>query len=169
MKNKLNNIQGSGFKVPQDYFNNLEEKNFTNAHLDEAVEGINSTGFDVPKGYFDSIENEISSKLQQTETKVISLFSKRNLVYISSVAAAVVILFAVFINQTHVESINDLDVELVENYMLDEDLDTYELAYLLTEEEITTINHEIFSETYNDVILEDYLLENIDLEDIIDQ
>ena len=79
------------------------------------------------------------------------------------------ILFAVFINQTNIENINDLEVELVENYMLEEDLDTYELASLLTEEEITTINNEIFTETYDDAILEDYLLENADLEDIMDQ
>ena len=78
-------------------------------------------------------------------------------------------MFAVFINQTNVENINDLDVELVENYMLEEDLDTYELASLLTEEEITTINTDIFTETYDDAILEDYLLENADLEDIMDQ
>ena len=169
MSNKLNNIQDNGFKVPKDYFDNLEEKIFANAHLDEAVQGENSTGFDVPKGYFDSLEDEIISKLPQTETKVISLFSKRNLVYISGVAAAILILFAVFINQTNIENINDLEVELVENYMLEEDLDTYELASLLTEEEITTINNEIFTETYDDAILEDYLLENADLEDIMDQ
>ncbi|MFK2819989.1 hypothetical protein U0L90_07675 [Flavobacteriaceae sp. LMIT009] len=169
MSDKLNNIQDNGFKVPKDYFNSLEEKIFANAYLDEAVQGENSTGFDVPKGYFDSLENEIISKLPQTETKVISLFSKTNLVYISGAAAAVLIMFAVFINQTNVENINDLDVELVENYMLEEDLDTYELASLLTEEEITTINTDIFTETYDDAILEDYLLENADLEDIMDQ
>lgn len=169
MSNKLNNIQNSGFKVPKDYFNNLEEKIFANAHLDEVVQGENSTGFEVPKGYFDSLEDEIISKLPQTETKVISIFSKRNLVYVSGIAAAILILFAVMINQTNVESINDLDVELVENYMLDEDLDTYELASLLTEEDITTITNNIFTETYEDVILEDYLLENADLEDIMDQ
>jgi hypothetical protein len=169
MSNKLNNIQDSGFKVPKDYFDNLEENIFANAHLDEAVQGENSTGFEVPKGYFDSLENEIFNKLPKTETKVISLFSKRNLVYISGVAAVVLIMFAVFINQTNVENINDLDVELVENYMLEEDLDTYELASLLTEEEIITINSDIFTENYDDAILEDYLLENADLEDIMDQ
>ena len=66
-------------------------------------------------------------------------------------------------------NLETLDDEMVESYIIDEGIDTYELAALLTEEELTTLDTEIFTNTFTDDSLEDYLLENADMESILDQ
>lgn len=100
--------------------------------------------------------------------KVISILNKQTLIYISGVAAAVLIMFNIFWNKTET-TIDTLDAELVENYFIDQGINTFEIAALLTNDEEINIDIEIFDETFNNDSLEDYLLENMDLEDFIDQ
>lgn len=169
MKSKLNNIKKAGYKTPEDYFQNLEDKIMDNIKLNEALQNIENEGFKAPEGYFDTLENIVLNKIKdEKKTKVISLLNKQTLIYISGVAAAVVIMFNIFYNNSEV-SLETIDTDIVENYFIDEGIDTYEIAALFTEEELTTINNDIFDQTFNDDSLEDYLLENAIIEDIIDQ
>ena len=62
----------------------------------------------------------------------------------------------------------ELSMEPQKTYILDEGISSYELAALFTDEEITTFNEEIMEEAFNDEPLEDYLLENTDIEDLIE-
>ncbi len=170
MKKELNNIKHTGFEVPKDYFSDLDDRILQNVKLDKAVEKVDVTGFNTPDNYFENLEDTILSKVNnENNTKVVSLFSKRNLVYISGVAAAILIMFGIFNKTSNIVDINNLDAELVENYILEENIDTYELAALLTEEEITTIDNEVFDETFIDETVEDYLIENTDIEVYINQ
>lgn len=166
---KLDNIKKSGFKAPEGYFTNLEDRIIDDIKLDNALQNSKDASFVMPEGYLDGLEDTIMSKLPKKETKVIAIFSRSNFVYLSGVAAAILIMFAVFMNTDNSSTFDTLDDELVENYILDEGIDTYELAALLTEEELTTLDTEIFDEAFADDSLEDYLLENADLETILDQ
>lgn len=167
---KLDNIKKSGFKVPDGYFTNLEDRIIDEVKLDNTLQKGEKTSFVMPDGYLDNLENVITGKLAKEEPKVISLFNRSNLMYLSGIAAAILILVAVFVNTNGATIETDMwDDELVENYILEEGIDTYELAALLTEEELTIIDTEIFNEAFADDNLEDYLLENADLEDILDQ
>lgn len=166
---KLDNIKKSGFKVPKGYFANFEDRIIDEIKLNNALQNSKGSGFEMPDSYLDNLEDSIMSKLPEKETKVVSIFSKRNFTYISGIAAAILILFAVVMNTNGSFNIDALDEELVESYILNEDIDTYELASLLTEEELTTLDTEIFNNTFSDNSLEYYLLENADLEDILDQ
>jgi len=169
MKNKLDNIKNTGFKVPQDYFQNLEDKIMDNAKLDNTLQGIDDTGFKTPEGYLDTLEDVVLTKVTKSSNpKVVSLFNKQTLIYISSVAAAVLIMFNVFWNKTET-TIDTIDAELVENYIIDQGINTYEIASLLSNDDEINLDIELFDETFNDDSLEDYLLENVDLEDFIDQ
>ena len=169
MKQELNNIKSTGFKVPKDYFKNLEDQIMDNIKLDEVLQNNESAGYKVPEGYLDTLEDVVLSRATKTNNpKVISLFNKQNLIYISGVAAVILIMFNVFWNSPET-SIDYIGTELVENYFIDQGIDTYEIAALFTEEELTTINTDIFDQTFNDDSLEYYLLENAIIEDIIDQ
>ena len=167
MKKELNNIKKTGFNAPKEYFNGLEDKIMNNINLNNHLKNEKSTGFTMPNGYLNFLEDAVLNNVKK-EPKVITLFSKQSLIYISGVAAAILIMFNVFWNTTET-SIETIDPELVENYFIDEGIDTYEIAALFTEEELTTINTDIFDQTFNDDSLEDYLLENANIEDIIDQ
>jgi len=159
-KNKLHNIKNSGFKTPKNYFDGLEDSILNQIKLNEKID---DTGFKVPDNYFESLDDVIINKVSQ-KPKVISLFTKRNLFYASSIAAALVLMFSIFINKNDL-TFDDLEVASIENYIYEEEFDTYELASLLSEEELNTDN---FIDTdYTDEALEDYLLENTTIEDLI--
>jgi len=169
MKSKLNNIKKTGFKTPKNYFQNLEDQIMDTIKLDNALKSIDDAGFKIPQGYLDTVEDLVLTKVTKTSNpKVISILNKQTLIYISGVAAAVLIMFNIFWNKTET-TIDTLDAELVENYFIDQGINTFEIAALLTNDEEINIDIEIFDETFNNDSLEDYLLENMDLEDFIDQ
>ncbi|MFI1771582.1 hypothetical protein [Thalassobellus citreus] len=161
-KNNLHNINETGFKVPKDYFENLEDAILSDIKLKELS---HESGFITPKDYFDTLEDHIIEKTSTKETpKVISLFNRRNLLYLSGVAAAVLLLFnlSIFNNTTTWAS---LDTETVEDYMINGGLlDSYEIASLLTTEELSDAN---FIETnFNENNIETYLIDHLDIEDL---
>ncbi|WP_290700275.1 hypothetical protein [Lacinutrix sp.] len=113
MTNKnLHNIKNSGFKVPQNYFEGLEDSILAEAKLKSIV---NDSGFKTPEGYLDNFE-----VLIKKETKVISIFSRKNILAVSSIAAALVLFFSLNLFNNSTLSINDLETTTVDNYILDE-------------------------------------------------
>ncbi len=157
--NKLNNIDNSGFKIPDDYFANLEDQVMSHIKIDEA----SGSGHKMPEDYLDNLENSILNKAgKEPQPKVISLFNKRNLIYISSVAAAIVLFFSIGIFNTP-DPFSELDDELVENYILNEITDA-DLAELIENQEI---DHTQFIDyNLNEDILDSYL-QSADIEELI--
>jgi hypothetical protein len=169
MQKDLNNIKNTGFKVPKDYFNTLEDTILNKIKVNSALKGVDNPGFEMPDGYLNTLEDNFFNTLPKEENpKVISLFSKRNLIYISGVAAAIVIMLGFFWNNANTSAL-DLDYEMVEAYIINQDISSYEIASLLTEEELLNINSDILDETFNDQDMEDYLLENVNFQDLIEQ
>ncbi len=115
-KNKLHNIKDSGFKAPENYFDGLEDSIMDQIKLHEKIE---DTGFKSPDNYFDLLEDKIIDRVKH-EPKVISLFNKRNLLYASSIAAALVIMFSIFINKSEL-TFDDLETASIENYLNEEE------------------------------------------------
>lgn len=159
-KNKLHNIKNTGFKAPDGYFDDLEDSIVLQLKLQKKLD---SSGFKTPDKYFDSLEDKILDKVKN-EPKVISLFSKRNLLYASSIAAAIVILFGIFLKNDDL-SFDDLEITSIENYLYDEDFDSYEIASMFTVEELSSASF-VESELSEDII-QDYLLENVSIEDLL--
>jgi hypothetical protein len=163
-KNNLHNIKKTGFKVPEDYFNTLEDTILSHIKLEEL--SVDS-GFKTPENYFDTLENTIINKVSEKETsKVIPLFSKRNLVYISSIAAAILLLFNLSIFQKK-SSWNTLDIQTVENYIIEGQMSSYEISSLLSDEEL--IEENFINYNFNDENIESYLLDNLDINDLINE
>ena len=128
-KDNLHNIKDSGFKTPKNYFDGLEDSILNQIKLQEKVE---DAGFKVPDNYFDSLDDKILDKVTH-KPKVISLFTKRNLLYASSIAAALVLMFNIIGNKNDI-TFDDLEMASIENYLSEEDFSSYEYASLLTVE-----------------------------------
>lgn len=163
MKTNLNNIKNSGYKTPENYFNTLEDKIFSKLKAEDTLSTIDGTGYTMPEGYLDTVETTVYNKLKG-DTKVITLFSKRNILYLSGIAAAVLLMFSIFMNSNN-DLNEELDLDLVENYIIEEGIDTYEIAALLLDEDLTEENFMI--NNFSDETIEDYLLNNSDIEELI--
>ncbi len=169
MKLNLNNIKNTGFKTPDNYFNTVEDNIMNAIKQENSLKTNIETGFITPDNYFNTIEDVIINKIDiENKPKVISLFSKRNLIYVSSVAAAILLYFNLSFFDKDI-SLDTLDFKTVENYILDQGIDSYEIAALLTEDEVSKINFGILDNAFNTEFLEDYLLENIEIENILEQ
>jgi hypothetical protein len=161
----LNKIKSSGFKIPDEYFESLEEKVFSKLHGESKLSTIKTSGFKKPDNYFITIEESILQKLsQKKETKIIKLSSKRTLLYVSGIAACILLLFnlSIFENKP---SFDDLETETVENYILDENINSYDIAALLSYEQIEEFV--IIDYNLNEDNIEKYLLDNADIEDLM--
>ena len=189
-KNNLHNIKKSGFKTPKDYFENLEDSILSEAKLSETIEtsGLNTptdyfegleavilnkaklndkvsdTGFKVPQDYFETIEDSIIKNTKQTP-KVITLFSKKTLLYVSSIAAVVVLFFSLstIVNGEDTFTLADVDTEQIDHYVLNETQAT-DIAALFTETELE--NTSFIDYNLSDDTLDSYL-EDLDETELI--
>ncbi|MEC3908348.1 hypothetical protein VOI54_15060 [Tamlana sp. 2201CG12-4] len=165
MKNiKLNDIKSTGFNLPDGYLESFDDKLLNKLEGKTQLESINS-GFKTPEGYFKTVEETIINKVSiNQKTKVISLVNKKTVIYISSIAAAVLLLFNLSIFEKQ-PSFNNLDTESVENYLIDENMSSYEIASLLTDEQL---NDEDFIEhSLEEENIEEYLIEHADIETLM--
>ncbi len=128
---ELNQIKKSGFKTPENYFNDLEDHLLSNIKLSEKIE---ASGFKIPENYLETIEDNILKKTHNTSSKVIVF--KRNYLYaISSIAAAVLLLISLNLSKSSTTTIDLVDNEAIENYILEE-FETDELASLFDDNEL---------------------------------
>jgi len=163
-KNKLHQIKNSGFKTPEDYFSNLEETILTQINLEEKV---TKTGLKTPENYFESIEDRIISQISNNqESKVISLVSKRTIIAITSIAAAITILFNLVVFDNNI-SFDGIDTESLENYVSTQEFEALDLEAEIIED--LDISSFILDEAISDVSLENYLYNTSDLEDFISE
>lgn len=160
MERNLNNIKGSGFKVPENYFQGLEDSVLNQIKL----KSTETPGFTMPKGYLDTIEDNVLAKVSENkDTKVINLFSRRNLLYVSSIAASILLLFNLSIFESNrATSFDALDTATVENYIMNEYINSYDMASLLTDEDIVEEN--FIEHSFSEENIENYILNNIDIE-----
>ncbi|RLJ62477.1 hypothetical protein CLV86_2083 [Lacinutrix venerupis] len=155
MKNEnLNNVKKTGFKVPQNYFEEFENSILTEAKLKNLV--IDS-GFKAPEGYLDNFSVPI-----EKETKVISIFSKKNMLLVSSIAAAIVLFFSLNVFDNSPLSFDDLDTTTVDNYILNE-TEIGDLTYLFQDNELS--ENQFIDYSLSDEALDNYI-ENIDFNDL---
>ncbi|WP_100612633.1 hypothetical protein [Confluentibacter lentus] len=160
MSDTLKNIKNTGFKIPDNYFEGIEDTVLSQMKL----KSIDGSGFKVPNGYFESLEDTVISKISKNEnTKVINLFTRRNLLYVSSIAATILLLFNLSVFNKKSVSFETLETASVENYIMNEYIDSYDMASLLTNEDIVEEN--FIEHNFSEENMENYILNNIDIED----
>lgn len=159
--NKVNDKKHkSGFKVPENYFDDFENRIFNKIESETLPK---EHGLKVPDGYFDNLEDTLLVRLNAEEKtpKVIQLNSKAKWIYLTAIAACLAIIVSMFLrDESIVKQMDSLKTASVENYIEEGylDLDSYEVLALLDDEEVTNINFE--SDIFSEELLENYLLEN---------
>ena len=159
--NNINKIKSTGFKIPDGYLESFEESLLNKLNNESKLSAVKTSGFKKPDNYFITLEESIVQKLsQKKETKIIKLSSRRILFYLSGFAATILLLFnlSIFDNKP---SFDDLETETVENYILDENINSYDIAALLSDEQIEEI---IIDHSLNEDNIEEYLIGNADIE-----
>ena len=122
-----------------------------------------TTGFKVPDGFFERLENSILHKINEKETPVYELFTKRN--WIIAIAAVFVIALSIpIVNYMNV-STSTIDQVQLETYLIEQsNLSEDDIVELLDEEKIQKIELELNVNTNE---LEEVLLTNSNLEDYL--
>lgn len=167
MKNKnLYNIQSAGFKTPESYFESVDNAILSKLEISKNLEDVHTNGFNVPDNYFETFDAKVLDSLTKDDsTTVISFFSRKNVVYISGIAASLVLAFTLLFSNSNDLTFENLETASIEGYLIDEDLTAYDIAPYLNAYDM---NSDSFVETtINDATIEDYLLQNSDVEHLI--
>ncbi|WP_299185241.1 hypothetical protein [uncultured Aquimarina sp.] len=169
----LPNKVDSGLKVPENYFDTLEHdiiKNINSENQESSIlAGSIKTGLSTPDKYFENVENTILQKTINTnqEPKIISLLSRKNILYISGIAAMIAIVISISINKGQDSfSFDSVDIVDIQEYF-DEgnaEFSDSEIAELLDEE--INLTSTFSDEDITDEELENYLSDE-ELEDEI--
>lgn len=158
----------SGFKTPENYFEDFNVQIFSKIEEENLPK---SAGFKTPKGYFENLETQVLKTLVTSEKpqKVISLFPKKYFGYAATLAACLVIGFAIFNNKTSKTNLDALQLAAIDTYIEEGNLnlDLYDLASFMDDEDIKEVNFE--SKQLSDNALENYILENVDEETLINE
>ncbi|NNK40746.1 MAG: hypothetical protein HKP45_08855 [Winogradskyella sp.] len=169
-KVNLKHIKSSGFKVPKGYFTNVEDKILASTRNPNVLNEPKANPFKTPTSYFSNLNNQILHKLETADhnhkPKVVNLQSRSSMYYIAGIAASLILLVAVLVNKTNTE---ELSVDMVENYLVQQDLSSYELAELLADANLLSDDFTIVETNYSEEQLETYLMDNVDIENIIEQ
>ena len=161
--NKLHNIKETGFKVPKDYFESFEDAFLNEIKLKEIT---TDSGFQVPDNYFDSLEDKITSAVnQEKEIKVIKLVTWRRAAYAAAIAASLVLMFNIYFNQKSPVTIDTIETASIENYILNEELETTEIASLFIEDDLSDV--QLIHDGFSSESIENYIFDNVEIEDII--
>jgi hypothetical protein len=115
------------FKIPENYFKELEENLIKNKQPTQKEHGFN-----VPKYYFNTLEETILRKSKKT-----SPFSRRKLIVsFTTLAAALALLFTIPSSQNSETQIEEQAFnDYLESYYL-EDMNGYEILSMLEDNEI---------------------------------
>ena len=166
MKNEnLHSIKSTGFKTPEDYFESLEDAVFSKMKEQKIHSNVGFSGFKVPSGYFEDFDSKVLSLVAEDKSKVISLFDWKKIAYISGIAASLILVFNLLFTNSDQLTFDDLETASIENYLINEDLNSYEIApYLGTAD----LNADNFVENkLNASDIEDYLLQNSNVDYLI--
>ena len=147
-----------GMKVPEGYFESFEERLAVKI-AEEALP--KASGFKVPDGYFDTLEVSILQQIEkETTVKVVPLYKRKSVIYITSIAACLALIFTIFTSNETKEAV--IEVADIEAYFNEGNLDydSTDIAQLLNDTDLEGL----LLETDNISLesLEDYLLENLD-------
>ena len=137
-----NNKIKTGFKVPENYFENLSSELFSKCDGDFHSSILpKKSGFIVPEDYFSENENKLFQLINNKKVKIISL--KPKLYWITSIAAIllIVIMLPLFY---HTEEITKTEWA-TQNYLelQKDELSEYEVGVMLDNEDIESLENEL--------------------------
>ena len=149
-----------GFDLPIDYFKEFENRLFDRSNIESLPK---DSGFTTPKKYFDELDNRISHRVNQTNntTKVISIVSRKTILYAASIAAIAILIFSITNNKNEVLIFDDIEFSSIKTYIEEGniEIENNDLSLLFTEEDLDNITLE--ENFISEEILKEYLLDHI--------
>jgi hypothetical protein len=99
----LKQNEGLGFKVPENYFEELSSQIESSIAAEELKALIQHDGFKTPANYFDQLQTKILSKTSESinKTKVVKLWHREAMKYVSAACFFVVIASVLFMKQQY--------------------------------------------------------------------
>jgi len=121
------------------------------------------SGFKVPDGYFEKLTSDINAKLATNEPKVVSIFSRKKVIYYALAAVLVLALSIPLFN--YYNSTTSLTQEEVEDYIaLQSGITEDDLVNALDKEDIEKLKIDLKIE---DKVLEETLVNELNIEEYI--
>ncbi|MFN8325925.1 hypothetical protein [Flavobacterium sp.] len=121
------------------------------------------SGFKVPDGYFEKLTSDINAKLATNEPKVVSIFSRKKVIYYAVAAVLVLALSIPLFN--YYNSTTSLTQEEVEDYIaLQSGITEDDLVNALDKEDIEKLKIDLKIE---DKVLEETLVNELNIEEYI--
>lgn len=163
-KNKLP-YPKSNFKVPEGYFETLEDRIMASVISSENKEKAinkNETGFKVPAHYFGNFEERLFERIKKEKkpSKLVQFFNTESYYYIAAAAAVFVALFTTPLSTPPQPlSIENIEMAALEDY-LDETSEYSDFSQIIQPGEFNLIS-ENESEIKEEAIIE-YLNENLE-------
>ncbi|GAA0729540.1 hypothetical protein GCM10009430_39810 [Aquimarina litoralis] len=166
----------SGFTAPEGYLNNLEEQLLDTLAIHKedspSLDLISKNSFTTPGNYFETVEKNILEKTvtkANAEPKVISLVSRKNIVYVTSIAAMIAILISVVLpsDKKIEDAFGSVAIADIQQYFDDgnAEFSDSEIAELLDEE--ISLTDTFVDEEISEEELESYLSDEELSDDII--
>ena len=151
----LNKIhKNSAFKVPKVYFENFDVAFFNELELKNQVK---ESGFKTPDDYLDEFNASIPRTLKSNNSRKIN---KKYSFYISGIAAALVLLLMFSLPR---EEIQEISLETIENYLINEEDQSEALSNILTLEDLNDVS--TLEVSYSEI--ENYILQNASVETLL--
>ena len=151
----LNKIhKNSAFKIPKDYFETFDVAFFNELELKKQVK---KTGYKTPDGYLDKFNISIPKGSKGSNLRKLN---KKYSFYISGIAAALVLLFMFSWPR---EEIQEISLETIENYLINEEDQSEALSNILTLEDLNDVS--TLEVSYSEI--ENYILQNASVETLL--
>lgn len=120
------------------------------------------SGFIVPEGYFEKFEARILEKIPPQETKVVSLFHRKQ-IWISSIAAVILLAIAIPSYFNSIKTTSTLDSSNIENYLsYQSNFTNFDIIENLDENDIKQLESSLTDNSVDEV--EAYLLNTQNLD-----
>ena len=123
MKEKRNIPKQTGFKVPDNYFEDFKV-DFSRNEVENSstLETIKSSGFKTPENYLEDFKVEVPSAEKKT-SKVISINRNKVFTFISTAAAVALFILFIYKEDTIVPEASELSRLAIEDYLEQNEFD----------------------------------------------
>lgn len=161
MKEKKNIPKQTGFKVPDNYFEDFKV-DFSRNEVENSstLETIKSSGFKTPENYLEDFKVEIPSAEKKT-SKVISINRNKVFTFISTAAAVALFILFIYKEDTIVPEASELSRLAIEDYLEQNEFD-FEIEIDYKNNANLSDFHSQLNTVDNEAILE-YLSNNTDM------
>lgn len=165
-KSHLHNNKDTGFKTAEAYFDTFDELLFKKLNVQKEMTTLSDSGFTVPDNYFENFDSKVKTRIKSEHSPTVrTLLSWRNAAYISGIAASLVLMLTFYMKSDYNLSINQIETASIEDYLDSQNLNIYDIASLLNEDDL--FMDDFVSNTLTEESLENYLLNNTSVEDLI--